>query len=88
MNKQQHRTSPAWINLLLGLWLGYIAIGTAHATATDYMEWKTRQQQHDARLKQQNASTKADHYLAKPALLKKLILWRIIGLWILMLKES
>ncbi|MDM1335865.1 ComEA family DNA-binding protein [Acinetobacter pseudolwoffii] len=68
MNKQQHRTSPAWINLLLGFWLGYIAIGTAHATATDYIEWKTRQQQHDARLKQQNASTKADHYLAKPAL--------------------
>ncbi|WP_216935028.1 MULTISPECIES: ComEA family DNA-binding protein [unclassified Acinetobacter] len=71
MKKILYRISPTWINLLLGLWLGYISLGTAHATATDYMEWKTKQQQHDARLKKKSATTassESNHYLAKPAL--------------------
>ena len=72
MNKVQHRIGPAWINtVLLGIWLAYISIGTVHATATDYAEWKVRQQQHDARLKKKvNATSPSEnnHYLAKPAL--------------------
>ena len=42
-----------------------------YATATDYAEWKVRQQQHDARLKKKVAATSPsenNHYLAKPAL--------------------
>lgn len=72
MNKVQHRIGPAWINtVLLGIWLTYTSIGTVHATATDYAEWKVRQQQHDARLKKKvNATSPSEnnHYLAKPAL--------------------
>lgn len=72
MKKVQHRIGPAWINtVLLGIWLAYTSIGTVHATATDYAEWKVRQQQHDARLKKKVAATppsENNHYLAKPAL--------------------
>ena len=72
MNKVQHRIGPAWINtVLLGIWLAYNSIGTVHANATDYAEWKVRQQQHDARLKKKVAATSPsenNHYLAKPAL--------------------
>lgn len=72
MNKVQHRIGPVWINtVLLGIWLAYTSIGTVHATATDYAEWKVRQQQHDARLKKKVAATppsENNHYLAKPAL--------------------
>lgn len=73
MNKVQHRIGPAWINtVLLGIWLAYTSIGTVHATATDYAEWKVRQQQHDARLKKKIATatpvSENNHYLAKPAL--------------------
>lgn len=73
MNKVQHRIGPAWINtVLLGIWLTYTSIGTVHATATDYAEWKVRQQQHDARLKKKIAAatpvSENNHYLAKPAL--------------------
>ncbi|PWF33831.1 competence protein ComE, partial [Yersinia pestis] len=39
MKKIPYRIDPTWINLLLSCWLGFISIGTAHATATDYMEW-------------------------------------------------
>ncbi|WP_312332691.1 ComEA family DNA-binding protein [Acinetobacter variabilis] len=73
MKKVQHRIGPAWINtVLLGIWLAYTSIGTVHATATDYAEWKVRQQQHDARLKKKIAAaipvSENNHYLAKPAL--------------------
>ena len=71
MKKIPYRIGPTWINFLLSCWLGFISIGTAHATATDYMEWKTQQQQHDARLKKKaaaTASSESNHYLAKPAL--------------------
>ena len=71
MKKIPYQIGRTWINLLLSCWLGFIFIGTAHATATDYMEWKTQQQQHDARLKKKAASTassESNHYLAKPAL--------------------
>ncbi|MFZ0023928.1 ComEA family DNA-binding protein [Acinetobacter sp.] len=71
MKKIPYRIGPTWINFLLSCWLGFIFIGTAHATATDYMEWKTQQQQHDARLKKKAAvttSSESNHYLAKPAL--------------------
>src|SRR5690606_41797684 len=71
MKKIPYRIGPTWINLFLSCWLGFIFIGTAHATATDYMEWKTQQQQHDARLKKKAAamaSSESNHYLAKPAL--------------------
>ncbi|WP_432209672.1 ComEA family DNA-binding protein [Acinetobacter variabilis] len=72
MKKVQHRIGPAWINtVLLGIWLAYTSIGTVHATATDYAEWKVRQQQHDARLKKKVAAippSENNHYLAKPAL--------------------
>jgi len=72
MNKVQHRIGPVWINtVLLGIWLAYTSIATVHATATDYAEWKVRQQQHDARLKKKvNATSPSEnnHYLAKPAL--------------------
>ena len=73
MNKVQHRIGPVWINtVLLGIWLAYTSIATVHATATDYAEWKVRQQQHDARLKKKIATatpvSENNHYLAKPAL--------------------
>lgn len=72
MNKVQHRIGPVWINtVLLGIWLAYTSIATVHATATDYAEWKVRQQQHDARLKKKvNATSPSEnnYYLAKPAL--------------------
>lgn len=69
MNTHQYQTGQTWIKFfLLSFWLGFVSIGTAHATATDYMQWKTRQQQHDARLKQQMVVATTDHYLAKPAL--------------------
>ena len=71
MKQTPYRIDLTWINLLLGLWLGYISLGTVHATATDYMEWKTQQQQHDARLKKKAAtaaSLESNHYLAKPTL--------------------
>jgi len=73
MNKVQHCIGPAWINtVLLGIWLTYTSIGTVHANATDYAEWKVRQQQHDARLKKKIAAaipvSENNHYLAKPAL--------------------
>ncbi len=71
MKKISYQISPTWINLVLGCWLGCISIGTVHATATDYMEWKTQQQQHDARLKKKAAvpaTSESNHYLAKPAL--------------------
>ena len=71
MKKISYRIGPTWINLLLSCWLSYIGIATAHATATDYAEWKTRQQQHDARLKKKavaTTSSESNHYLAKPAL--------------------
>ena len=68
MNKVQHRIGPAWINtVLLGIWLAYTSIETVHATATDYAEWKVRQQQHDARLKKKIA--------AATPFLKTIIIW-------------
>ena len=76
MNKLQPRTGLTWISfLLLGCWLGCLSIATtaqaAGTNGTNYTEWKTRQQQQDARLQQKVAispASESDYYLAKPAL--------------------
>lgn len=65
----QPHPAQRWISVLFISFYVLCSLGgVAQASTQDYAQWKTKQQQHDARLKQQNSATQTDHYLAKPAL--------------------